>query len=98
MMTEKKLDIISMSDDKKISIKSDLDFIKFKFPGNGTGESPYRIEKNNLIKNNPSTIIIENTNMYFIIKNFNLTNSYNIKQLGYKTEEKNHFTVLMPVV
>ena len=25
-------------------------------------------------------------------------NSYNIKQLGYKTEEKNHFTVLMPVV
>ena len=59
-----------------IQIKSDKDFRKYKFEGEGTLDSPYLIEYIEVIESMKRGISIQNTTKYFIIRNSYLVDNF----------------------
>ena len=51
-----------------ITIDSDSDFINYGFPGSGTTEDPYLIQRLNITASSGDLIAIHNTQVFFIIR------------------------------
>jgi parallel beta-helix repeat protein len=72
-LDRKENDFIRLDNDlipsEQIAIAHDSDFIDYGFPGTGSAEDPYRIEKYNITEPNHLGIVILYTTKHFVIRN-----------------------------
>jgi parallel beta-helix repeat protein len=61
-----------------ISIDTDQDFIDYGFPGNGSAENPYRLERLNITSSISfgMAVSVQNTHSYFIIRDCHIVSEY----------------------